>query len=66
MGWLGKGEARASTALAHRRGVGYLLPPSTIAGAIEEAFNGHLAANDLRLDTVELTDGVMTLVVSDA
>ena len=46
--------------------VSYLLPPSTIAGAIEDAINDHLAANNLRLDSLQLTDGEMTLVVSQA
>jgi hypothetical protein len=45
--------------------VGFLLPPNTIAGAIEDAVNDHLAANDLRLDSVQLADGEMTLVVSE-
>ena len=46
--------------------VGYLLPPSTIAGAIEDAVNDYLAANNLRLDSVQIADGEITLVVRDA
>lgn len=46
--------------------VGFLLPPDTIAGAIEDAVNDHLAANNLRLDSVELGEEEMTLVVSAA
>ncbi len=46
--------------------VSFLLPPDTIASAIEEAVNDYLAANNLRLDSLELGDGEMTLVVSGA
>jgi len=46
--------------------VGYLLPPGTIAGAIEDAVNDYLAANNLRLDSVQIADGEITLVVRDA
>ncbi|HEX5166177.1 MAG TPA: hypothetical protein VFV93_12325 [Thermomicrobiales bacterium] len=46
--------------------VRFVLPPDTIAGAIEDAVNTHLATNNLRLDSVELTDGQLTLVVSQA
>lgn len=46
--------------------VSFLLPPETIAGAIEDAVNDYLAANNLRLDALELGDGEMTLVVSSA
>ena len=46
--------------------VSFLLPPNTVAGAIEDAVNDHLAANNLRLDSLELGDGEMTLVVSPA
>jgi hypothetical protein len=44
--------------------VSFLLPPDTIAGAIEDAVNDYLAANNLRLDALELRDGEMALVVS--
>lgn len=46
--------------------VRFVLPPGTIAGAIEDAVNSHLNSNNLRLDTIELADGQLTLVVSHA
>jgi hypothetical protein len=46
--------------------VRFVLPPDKIAGAIEDAVNSHLNSNNLRLDTVELADGQLTLVVSQA
>ena len=44
--------------------VSFLLPPDTIAGAIEDAVNDYLTANNLRLDSVTLSDGELTLTVS--
>lgn len=44
--------------------VSYLLSPETIANAIEEAINDHLAARNERLTAVQLADGSMTLVVN--
>ncbi len=44
--------------------VSFLLPPDTLASAIEDAINDHLVANNLILDSLQLTDGEMTLVVS--
>jgi hypothetical protein len=44
--------------------VSFILPPGTIAGAIEDAVNDFLAANNVRLDALELGDGVMTLTLS--
>jgi hypothetical protein len=44
--------------------VSFLLPPDTISAAIEDPVNDYLAANNLRLDALELGDGEMTLVVS--
>jgi hypothetical protein len=46
--------------------VRFVLPPDTIANAIEDAVNSHLDSNNLRLDTIELADGQLTLVVSAA
>lgn len=46
--------------------VSYILPPGTIAGAVEDAVNNYLATNNLRLDSLQLADGVMMLVVSNA
>jgi hypothetical protein len=46
--------------------VSFLLPPDTIGGAIEDAVNDYLAANNLRLESLELRDGEMTLVVGPA
>jgi hypothetical protein len=46
--------------------VSFLLPPDTVAGAVEDAVNDYLAANSLRLDAIELGDGEMTLTVSPA
>jgi hypothetical protein len=45
--------------------VKFVLPPGTIANAIEDAVNDYLASNNLRLDAVLLADGEMTLVVVD-
>ncbi len=44
--------------------VGYLLSPETIANAIEDAINDHLIASNQRLTAVQLSEGVMTLVVN--
>jgi hypothetical protein len=43
--------------------VRFLLPPDTIAASIEDPVNDYLAANNLRLDRLELGDGEMTLHV---
>jgi hypothetical protein len=43
--------------------VRFLLPPDTVAAAIEDPVNDYLAANNLRLDRLELGDGEMTLHV---
>lgn len=39
----------------------FFLAPDDFGNAIEEAFNGYLAANGLRLAALELSDGEMTL-----
>jgi len=43
--------------------VSFLLPPDTIADAIEDAVNDYLDANNLRLESLVLSDGEITLVV---
>ena len=37
--------------------VRFLLRPDTVAAAIEDPVNDYLAANNLRLDALELGDG---------
>ncbi len=43
-----------------------LLPPDDLGRAIADAVNGYLAANDLRLQSVALGDGTLTLTTAPA
>lgn len=42
------------------------LPPADLAAAIADGVNRHLAANDLRLESVTPTDGAVTLTTAPA
>jgi hypothetical protein len=46
--------------------LGFFLSPDDLGTAVEDAVNNYLAANDLRLESVTLAEGEMTLQVADA
>ena len=47
-------------------GLAFVLPPDDLGGAIADAVNAYLAANGLRLESIEPTDGAVTLTTAAA
>ena len=46
--------------------LGFFLSPGALGGAVEDAVNDYLVTNGLRLESVTLAEGEMTLTVVDA
>lgn len=50
----------------NNEGLAFVLPPDDLGRAIADAVNRYLAANDLRLDAVETTEGAVVMTTAAA